>query len=67
MGEDVPEGGLSEFDAPLDNEAQERAAQALAADLWKFGQTGESEISFARRFLSQRWVDLFGHLPAHSD
>jgi hypothetical protein len=66
MGELVPEG-LSEFDNPLADAAQERAAQVLAADLWEFGQTGESEISFARRFLSKRWVDLLRHAQTHSN
>jgi hypothetical protein len=66
MGELVPKD-LSEFDNPLTDAAQERVAQVLASDLWEFGQTGESEISFARRFLSKRWVDLVRHPDGHFD
>jgi hypothetical protein len=50
------------YKRPLADEAQEALARDLADEIWHFGQTGESEIAFARRFVSQRWVQYQGQI-----
>ena len=69
--EAAPEGAgapeLNEFDHPLSDAFLEQTAVELADDLWRFGQTGESEISFARRLLRTRLFELIRHLKNHAD
>jgi hypothetical protein len=43
-------------DQPLEDPALEALARDLADQIWYFGQSGESELRFARRFISKHWL-----------
>jgi hypothetical protein len=55
---------VGEYSKPLPLPEQEALARELADAVWHFGQTGESELVFARRFLTERGVGVLRQTDA---